>query len=409
MRMTMAAGHLVGVGHSPYVAQDLTAVFHHAGFEMRPTIGYPPPWPLLAGAIYRVTYALGSNLLVFNLALKLPLIAATCGLAYLTGAALHNLGAAPQVTRRAWLALLFNPLILYTGAAWGQIDVIAAVLVLAALVLAASARLDLSALTLALAVCVKPTAAPVVLAVLLVVATTSLGKAIRYTAVFAATALVLVVAPFLILGWDATPLRHANAQLSMAGTMSPATIARLFHDPLVLEGHWWLLGLLWVPALLIAALFSRRDDLGLPRLLALATALTLAVFLSRTWLSEPNVVVVLAPVLVLGTIGRLDRRLFTLLWAIPLAFTVVNVSPLQLLWVAAPDLMHEGLRATARTADLLLTLRATLVVAWQVVGWWAVVACLRAGPRPTAAGARRDGVTLDARDRPLPGPGGAWR
>ena len=276
------------------------------------------------------------------------MIAATCGLAYLTGAALHNLGAAPHVARRAWLALLFNPLVLYAGAAWGQIDAIVAVLALAALLLAVSARLDLSALVLALAICFKPTAAPMVLAVLLVLGARSLSAATRYAAVFAAGALAVVVVPFLLLGWDATPLRHANAQFSLAGTMSPATIVRLFHDSLALEGHWWMLGLLWVPALLVAMLLSRRDDDGLAGLLTLATGLTLVFFLTRTWLSEPNVVLLLAPVLLLGALGRLDRRLFTLLWAIPLAFTVVNVSPLQLLWVTAPGLMNEWLLAAAR-------------------------------------------------------------
>lgn len=386
MRMTMAAGYLVGTGHSPYIAQDLTAVFHHVGFDMRPTIGYPPPWPLLAGAIYRGTYTIVPDLHVFDLALKLPVIAATCGLAYLTGAALHNLGAAPHVVRRAWLALLFNPLVLYAGAAWGQIDAIVAVLALAALLLAVSARLDLSALVLALAICFKPTAAPMVLAVLLVLGARSLGAATRYAAVFAAGALAVVVVPFLLLGWDATPLRHANAQFSLAGTMSPATIVRLFHDSLALEGHWWMLGLLWVPALLVAMLLSRRDDDGLTGLLTLATGLTLVFFLTRTWLSEPNVVLLLAPVLLLGALGRLDRRLFTLLWAIPLAFTVVNVSPLQLLWVTAPGLMNEWLLAAARRGDLLLALRAALVVAWQVTGWWAVASCLRGRPRSAAAG-----------------------
>jgi hypothetical protein len=384
-RMTMSAGYLVATGQSPYVAQDLTAVFHHAGFDMRPTIGYPPPWPLLAGAIYRATYAIVPDLILFNLALKLPVIAATCGLAYLAAAALHNLGAAPRVVRRAWLALLFNPLILYAGAAWGQIDVIVAVLALAALLLAVSTRLDLSALALAAAVCVKPTAAPVLLAVLLVVGARSLGAAVRYAAVSAAGALVLAVAPFLLLGWDATPLRQANAQLSMAGTMSPATIVRLFHEPIALEGHWWLLGMLWVPALLAAVLVARRDDHGPAGLLALATGLTLVFFLTRTWLSEPNVVVVLAPALLLVALGRLDRRLFTLLWAIPLAFTVVNLSPLHLLWVAAPGLMQEALQAVTRRGDLLPALRAALVVAWQVTGWWVVVVCLRGRPQPAAA------------------------
>ena len=66
------------------------------------------------------------------------------------------------------------------------------------------------------------------------------------------------VVPFLSLGWDGSPLHQANAQFALAGAMSPATIARLWTDPVVLEGHWWLLGLLWIPALVVAVVLARR-------------------------------------------------------------------------------------------------------------------------------------------------------
>ncbi len=78
-RVFMAAGYRVAQGQSPYVAQDLSAVFHHASFNALSTVGYPPPWPLLLGLIYRVAYAVGHNLFVYNLAIKLPVIAATVG------------------------------------------------------------------------------------------------------------------------------------------------------------------------------------------------------------------------------------------------------------------------------------------------------------------------------------------
>ena len=58
-------------------------VFHHVGFSRITSVGYPPPWPLLAGLIYRVRYAPTHDLLLYNLALKLPVIAANVGLAYL--------------------------------------------------------------------------------------------------------------------------------------------------------------------------------------------------------------------------------------------------------------------------------------------------------------------------------------
>ena len=220
---------------------------------MLPAIGYPPPWPLLLGGIYRPTYALVPDLALYNAAIKLPVIAANAALAYLAGAALHNLGAAPAIVRRAWLALLFNPFVLFVGAAWGQIDAVVALLALAALLLvgrpggatsppscwrwpSASSRrrrrccspcCSSSAPPRSRTPCGTPPSSP-------------------------AGAFVFYVLPFLALGWDASPARVANAQLSMAGAMSLSTIAQLWRDPLVLEGHWWLLGLLWAPALLVA-------------------------------------------------------------------------------------------------------------------------------------------------------------
>ncbi len=385
MRIFQATGYLVATGHSPYAPLDLRAVFHDAVFQGRLAIGYPPPWPLLLGGIYRVTYALVPDLHLYAVAIRLPVIAANVGLAYLAGAALQNLGAAPSVVRRAWLALLFNPFLLYVGAVWGQIDAVVALLSLAALLLAASGRRDLSAVTLALAVCVKPTAAAMLLAVLLFVGAASLLRAARYAAVFAAGVFVFYVLPFLVLGWDASPARVANAQLSMIGAMSVTAVARLWTGPLALGGHWWLLGLLWAPALLVAALVARGRSRGPAGLLAVAAALTLVFFLFRTWLAEPNVIVVLAPVLVLAALGRLDRRLFTALWIVPLAFIAADASPLRLLWRLSPGAVDEALAFAAAHGDVTTAVRAALVIAWQVVGWWIVVACLRK-PEAEAAG-----------------------
>ena len=86
----------------------------------------------MLGLVYRSTYALGHDLIVYNLAIKLPVIAANVGLAYLVAAALAGLGAGRAVAGKAWAFLLLNPFLLYVGAAWGQIDAIAAVLAVAA-------------------------------------------------------------------------------------------------------------------------------------------------------------------------------------------------------------------------------------------------------------------------------------
>ncbi len=67
------------------------------------------------------------------------------------------------------------------------------------------------------------------------------------------------VLPFAVFAWDpATVVRHLNAHFVMTGTMSLMTVVRLFRDPLLMQGHWWLLGLLWIPALAVATAVALR-------------------------------------------------------------------------------------------------------------------------------------------------------
>lgn len=122
MRIFMATGYLVGSGQNPYVAQDLTAVLHNSAFQGMTSIGYPPPWPLVLGFLYRIVYAIVPNLLVYNLAIKIPVIAANVGLAYFVFMLLNNLGVDASKSRKAWVFLLLNPFLLFFASAWGQFD-----------------------------------------------------------------------------------------------------------------------------------------------------------------------------------------------------------------------------------------------------------------------------------------------
>ncbi|MFA4964379.1 MAG: glycosyltransferase 87 family protein [Thermoleophilia bacterium] len=392
-RVAMAAGYLAGTGQSPYVPHNLMAVFQHVGFQRLTTIGYPPPWPLVTGLVYRGTYAIVPNLLAYNLALKLPVIVATVGLAYLVAGALRRLGARAAVVRRAWAFLLLNPFILYTGAAWGQIDVIATLLAVAALGLVSAGRWASSAALLALAVCVKPTPLPIVLVVLAWLAGRSAREALRYGAAFIAWALVFAVLPFIALGWSAAPiLQRPNAHFLMSGALSYTTVAKLIRDPLELPGHWWLLSLLWVPAVAAGVALLRRGG-GFEALARNSAALVLVFFLTRTWLAEPNVILVLPLVLVLASLGHIDRRALTALWAIPLAFTVFNATPLELLWAVSPGAMLRSLAAIGDYHTARLAAQAALVVAWQAAGWWVVASCLRRA-RTAAPATATEGVAL---------------
>lgn len=377
-RIFMGTGYLVGSGQNPYLPQDLTPVFHHIYFTSLTTIGYPPPWPLVLGLLYRLSYALTHDLLVYNLAIKLPVVAANIGLAYLTAAVLQDRGAPVAVARKAWAFLLLNPFLLYFGAAWGQIDSIVALFSLLALVLLFAQRRGSSALLLALAVSVKPTALPIVLVAVVFLWRGSARRAVRYAAVFAGGVFLFCVAPFLVLRWSPELITQRwNAQFITNGALSPMTVIRVLRDPLVLTGRWWLVGMIWVPALALGLLALRRADGSFEDLLKKSTGLVLIFFLTRAWLSEPNVILVLPMVLILTSLGRLDRRALTAVWVLPLAFTVCNSSPLQLLFVTFPQTMQNALDATGRYHVVALVARAVLVIGWQIAGWSIVVACLR--------------------------------
>lgn len=387
-RVFMATGYLVGSGHDPYAALNLSRVFHHAGFSVINSVGYPPPWPLLLGLIYRGFYAVGHSFLLYNLAIKIPVIAANVGLAYLVGAILRGRGVSPTVAQRAWTFLLLNPYLLYVGAAWGEIDAIVTLLALAALALLAARRRDGSALLLALAICVKPTALALLPAAFIWLAGTSVSRAVRYAAVCLAGVLLLYVGPFFLFGWSRAPFtQRLNVHLVMQGALSFMTVVRLFRDPLLMQGRWWLLGLLWVPALAIGMVALRRGDGGFEDLLRKSVGLTLIVFLTRSWLAETNVVLLLPLVLILTSVGALDRRALTAVWVLPLVFTLFNASPLQLLWVVSPGFMERALDWVGRYSNVTLDARAAVVVAWQVAGWWIVVSCLRGSGSRVPGGA----------------------
>ena len=96
---------------------------------------------------------------------------------------------------------------------------------------------------------------------------------------------------------------------------------------------------------LAAGLVLWRRGEGFDDLVRGSAALTLVFLLTRAWLAEPNVVLVLPLVLILASLGELDRRLLTALWLIPLAFAVANLSPLQLLWLTFPDAWRASVSA----------------------------------------------------------------
>ncbi len=383
MRIFMATGYLVGTGQNPYIAQDLSAVFNDTSFQGMTSAGYPPPWLLVLGLLYRLSYAIFPNLPIYNLAIKIPILLANIALAYLVAGILSKHGAERTIIRRAWIFLLFCPFLLYFTTAWGQFDSIVTLLSLASLVLLYDGKLKSSALLLAMAISLKPTALPVLPVALLYLLGKSLRQAISYFITFSAGAIVLCILPFVIFRWDPTPILQGwNAQFSVAGAMSYLTFFELFSNSYQLPGIWWLLGLAWIPALGIGILVLRRGMTGFVDLLKKSTALVLLFFLARAWLSEPNVTLILPFVLILTSMGELNHWFLAAVWIFPLVFTIFNGSPQQLLFPILPHVSEGAFNGSESLRIVEGLARVAAVIPWEIAGWGLVLTLFRRSPAP---------------------------
>lgn len=373
IRIFMATGYLVATGQDPYIAQNLTAVFNNPAFQGMTSVGYPPPWPLILGGIYLVSYNFFHNPLIYNLAIKMPIILANLLLAYAVRDILKDQGINQGLAHKAWLFMLFNPFLIYFNTAWGQFDSLVALLTLVALVELYKERLMTSSFILALAISFKPTPVPVVLAVMAYLWRKPWKRSVSYLLVLVVSLLLLCVAPFYLLHWDATPiLRGWNNQFTVSGGMALTTIYELLTNTYVLPGNWWLLGVLWLPAILITAWFVPRGNQGFVRLLKNSLVLVLVFFLTRTWLSEQNLTLILPMVLILVVLGELPSLTLTATWVLPLIFTIFNTSPPQLLFPILPELMTKLLQWMDIYRLPRLIAKMVIAIPWQMAGWWMV-------------------------------------
>jgi hypothetical protein len=332
----------------------------------------------MLGLVYLVIYKTFQNLLLYDLVLKIPIIVANISLAYLVANILRKLGADEKVARKARVFLLFNPFLLYATSAWGQFDSMVALLSLLALLLLSEGRLTYSAVLLALAISFKPTPLPLVPVIFVYLQGRPLERVLKYFAIFSICVLLFVVSPFAIMRWDPTIiLQHWNYHFSVVDGLSFITILELMRNSYELPGLWWLVGMVWVPALGISIFALKPGDKGFLELLKKSTALIMVFFLFQVRVTEPNIVLILPFVLILTSMGALDRRALTAVWVLPLVFGFFNTSMFQLLFPSMPTLMDRLLQLSDVFRAARLVTRTIVVIPWLIAGGWIVSQCLR--------------------------------
>jgi hypothetical protein len=167
----------------------------------------------------------------------------------------------------------------------------------------------------------------------------------------------------------------------VGGGLTPLAALELWQHTYRLPGSWWWIGMVWIPALALTSMPLWRGIADLEDLLRKSTALIMVFFLTRAWLSEPNLILVLPLVLILTETGALPRPWLHALWILPLIFGVVNVSLAQLLFPSMPHIMEAFLAWMEQFRTPRLIAKVILVVPWHILGWSIVARCLR---RPEA-------------------------
>ncbi len=340
-RLFIDTGYLVSSGLNPYIPHAITVFSNPHLIGVNPIIGYPPLYPLLLGAIYRLTYNVVPNIFLYNFAIKIPVIVSNLALAYLTKAVMKNLGMPQKRIQFAWLFLLFNPFTLLTTTAWGEFDTLIALLSLASLYLLSIGKTVKSSLLLSLGFVLKPISAPLIGLPLFFSTPQNRRKNLTYLLIASVIVAVFWFLLFNLLGWMApTSPGQVTSYFRMAGGMTLFNGVEIFQKSATIPVGYDLLGYLWVPTAIFGYyLIYRNPPKTMVKLVESAVILLLLFFLARSWLSEPNLNMLLPLVLILFGAGKLSSKTIHLAWVIPFIFLFLNYAIPQLFFLVYPPII----------------------------------------------------------------------
>ncbi len=381
-RSFLDTGYLVSAGLNPYIPHVISIFSNPYLIGVNPIIGYPPVWPLLLGAIYRLSYNLMPNIFLYNFAIKLPVIVANIALAYVTKTIMENLNMPPKRVYFAWLFLLFNPFTLLTTTAWGEFDTLIALLCMASLYLLTRGGIVKSSILLSLSIVLKPIALPLIGLPLFFSTPKNPRKNLLYLVILFGMIIGLWFLPFNLMGWmvPSSP-GQVTAYFKMADSMTLFNIVEIIQNTTVLPTGLEFLGYLWIPALLIGYYFVYRNPpKTMPDLSEKAVMLLLIFFLTRTWLSEPNLNLIISLALLTVIAKEMSFHNFAFLWLIPLVFMFLNTSTQQLFFLVSPSVITNLAQLDQSIRFWRLLGKFIVAVVWQFFAWRLVIKILTRKP-----------------------------
>jgi hypothetical protein len=142
------------------------------------------------------------------------------------------------------------------------------------------------------------------------------------------------------------------------------------------------LGYLWIPALLIGYyLVYRNPPKSMPELAEKALLLLLIFFLTRTWLSEPNINLVISLALLALAQKKLNFQNFGFIWIIPLVFMFFNFALPQLFFLVSPSIISNLAELDRYILEWRLVGKFVVAVFWQVLAWRLVIKLLNSNSK----------------------------
>jgi Gpi18-like mannosyltransferase len=371
-RVFMASGYLVAHGNSPYVPTSVSEIFGRSLFpDPVPGIGYLPPWSLVLALSYLVSYNVIPNLILYNLAIKVPIVFGNILLALLVGKMIFGATSSTTKSENATRFMLFNPFVIYTTAIWGQFDTASVLLMLLAIFELTQNRRRLSAIALGGAIALK--LIPVVLLPLLIFCERKREnwlRAFEYLALVAAV-VGLSCLPFLI-SWSAKPIiDNWNIHFVRIGAFSPMNVLLLFGIASS-ANQLSFLGFLWAPSLaLVYLLLIRKRAIRSTDLLLPSLAVMLGFSLTRSWVSEQNLNFVLPLVLLCSVEQHWSKKWVSTTWLLPLIFAVFHTFPLEMLFLTVPQSLIDHIQVQLQlffTSEVGGAVRALITLVWLIVG-----------------------------------------
>jgi diacylglycerol kinase len=371
-RVFMASGYLVAHGNSPYVPTSVSEIFGSSLFpDPVPGIGYLPPWSLVLALSYLVSYNIIPNLILYNLAIKVPIVLGNILLALLVGKMILGASSSAAKSEKAIRFMLFNPFVIYTTAIWGQFDTVSVLLMLLAIFELTQSRRRLSAIALGGAIALK--LIPVVLLPLLIFCERKRENWLRAFEYFALVAAVVGFSclPFLI-GWSLKPIiDNWNIHFVRIGAFSPMNVLLLFGIASS-ANELSFLGFLWVPSLaLVYFLLIRKRAITSTNLLLPSLAVMLGFSLTRSWVSEQNLNFVVPLVLLCSVEQDWSKKWVSAAWLLPLIFAVFHTFPLEMLFLTVPQSLIDHIQVQLQLffpPEVGGAIRALITLVWLIVG-----------------------------------------